>query len=31
MKVEQLATVIPFLPFNTQTMIIRRQPNLHGI
>jgi hypothetical protein len=31
MKVEQLATVIPLLPFNTQTMIIRKQPNLHGI
>ena len=30
MKVEQLATVIPLLPFNTQTMIIRKQPNLHG-
>ena len=31
MKVEQFATVIPLLPFNTQTMIIRKQPNLHGI
>lgn len=31
MKVEQFAAVIPLLPFNTQTMIIRKQPNLHGI
>ena len=31
MKVEQFATVIPLLPFDTQTMIIRKQPNLHGI
>jgi hypothetical protein len=31
MKVEQFATVIPLLPFNTQTMIIRKQPDLHGI
>lgn len=31
MKVEQFAAVIPHLPFNTQTMIIRKQPNLHGI
>ena len=31
MKVEQFATFIPLLPFNTQTMIIRKQPNLHGI
>ena len=31
MKVEQFATVIPLLPFNTQTMIIRKQLNLHGI
>ena len=31
MKVEQFATLIPLLPFNTQTMIIRKQPNLHGI
>ena len=31
MKVEQFATLIPLLPFNTQTMIIRKQSNLHGI
>lgn len=31
MKVEQFAAVIPLLPFNTQTMIIRKQPSLHGI
>ena len=31
MKVEQFATLIPLLPFNTQTMIIRKQPDLHGI
>ena len=31
MKVEQFATVIPLLPFDTQTMIIRKQPSLHGI
>lgn len=31
MKVEQFATVISHLPFDTQTMIIRKQPNLHGI
>lgn len=31
MKVEQFATVIPLLPFDTQTMIICKQPNLHGI
>ena len=31
MKVEQFATVIQLFSFNTQTMIIRKQPNLHGI
>ena len=31
MKVEQFATVIPLLPFDTQTMIIRKPLSLHGI
>ncbi len=31
MKAQEFAMVMKLLPFNTQTMIIRKQPNLHGI